>query len=953
VKAAPQPPTADGRFVIGTLLDGVLRVDEELGGGAFSRVYKVYHMDQQRTFAMKVLTRPDDADVLLAEYNQVGQFLPRHPHIARLRWMSRLAPPVGTPYILSDFVAGETLEPYCDGRKRLALSDVKAIGLKLLDALAALHGDPIPASEGGLAPWPVTSYDSVGDSGHVFLHRDIKPANVMLELPSGQPKLIDFNVSARADAATGRGGTPRYWAPDRGKPEWRPDADLFSLGVVLYELVAQRHPFPDDRPEGGEPYGVRDVCPDMSISKEFAEFLLKAIQPRGANRFASAREMAKALRAVPSLHAPAVPEAPVAPVGADAFPGITLEAWEVGKPNYNPYVTRLLTLYSQARRTNSGTRGLDEIARFTYVRTRLDTKLTPAIADGEFQLVVVTGNAGDGKTAFLQRVEQYFKKDLGVSVSALQNGNGSRWMHDGLSFETNYDGSQDEGDLESDAVLSRFLSPFADGVNAGLGGRQVRLIAINEGRLLDFLDHGAERQRFAGLRQQLKRALGGQLTPSALLAINLNLRAVAAGGRDSLVEQQLQQLLRDEIWAPCEGCAFRAHCPLRHNADSMRDSASGRAVRERVRRLFEVVHLRRRAHITMRDLRSALSWLLLRDTSCDDIAALLTSMDHVPSEEARAEKRNTLVHLAYPAAYMANDGVRRAAIDDRLVRLLREADVGLVDAPRLDRRLDAAPDSAVPWMAFDDRSSYQRELLHAWASAGPQSVEDASPAEVLLSRRRVVAMWRRWAYFERRDSGWADMLPYRSLELLERMLQARNDTDRQDGGLVVRDRVVEAISLSEGLRHPSVRGRYLALRVSRIKDPSVRSYRLFPRDDFEVLVGGGGLMAKYLESAPDTVELRPVAHRGVASLRIPLDLLEMLELIRRGYRPSPADLQGLFVNLVIFRNELLNLPFEKVLLTPDDETLYELAGTSTPQGAIQLDLSRVDDSALADIASES
>jgi hypothetical protein len=184
------------------------------------------------------------------------------------------------------------------------------------------------------------------------------------------------------------------------------------------------------------------------------------------------------------------------------------------------------------------------------------------------------------------------------------------------------------------------------------------------------------------------------------------------------------------------------------------------------------------------------------------------------------------------------------------------------------------------------------------------------------------------------------------------VLQACTDADRQKAGLVIRDRVVEAISLSEGLRHPSVRGRYLALRVARIKDPTVRSYRLFPRDGFEVLVGGGG-MAEFLESAPDAVELRPVAHRGVANLRIPLDLLEMLESIRHGYRPSPADLQGLFVNLVIFRNELLNLQFEKVLLTPDDETLYELAGTTTPQGAIQLDLSRVDDSALAGIASGS
>jgi serine/threonine protein kinase len=951
--ASASAVASDGRLIVGTLLDGVLRVDEEIGGGGFSRVYKVYHMDQQRTFAMKVLTRPDDADVLLTEYNQIGQYLPRHPHIARLRWMSRLAPPLGTPYILSDFVAGETLEPYSNGRKQLALSEVRAVGLKLLDALAALHGNPIPKAEGGLLDVGVgTPYDSIPNGTHVFLHRDIKPANVMLELPSGEPKLIDFNISARADEATGRAGTPRYWAPDRGKPEWRPDVDLFSLGVVLYELVGQRHPFPDDRPEGGEPYDIREICPELSISNDFADFLLKAVQPRSADRFVSAREMAKALRVIPNLHAAAAAGALVISDGANAFPGITLEPWEIGKPNYNPYVTRLLTLYSQAKRTNSGTRGLDEIAHLTYVPTRLDTHLTPAIADGKFRLVVVTGNAGDGKTAFLQRVEQYFRSDLGVAVTRLTNGNGSSWTRDALSFQTNYDGSQDEGDIESDAVLTRFFAPFADDVNHGLAGKEVRLIAINEGRLLDFLDHGAERARFAGLREQLKSALTGQSASAALLVVNLNLRAVAAGGRESLVEQQLQKMLRDEIWSPCEGCAFRTRCPLRHNADSMRDPASGRAARERVRRLFEVVHLRRRAHITMRDLRSALSWLLLRDHSCDDVARLLTSLDQAASEQVRMETRNTLVHLSYPAAYMVNDGIKRSTVDDRLVRLLREADVGLVDDPRLDRRLDAAPESAVPWMAFDDRSLYQRELLHAWAAAGPQTVEDGSPAEVLMSRRRALAMWRRWVYYERRDGGWTEMLPYRSLDLLERVLQAQSDAERAAAGVEVRDCVVEAVSLSEGLRHPGVRRRYLALRVSRIKDPTVRSYRLFPREEFEVLVGGGGRMAEYMESAPDAVELRPVAHRAVANLRIPLDLLEMLELIRRGYRPSPADLQGLFVNLVIFRNELLNLPFEKVLLTPDDETLYELAGTTTPYGTIQLDLSRLDDSAMDDLASE-
>jgi serine/threonine protein kinase len=935
---ATVPPPDPGHLEVGTVLDGVLRVDGDLGGGSFSRVYKVFHLDQQRTFAMKLLTRPEDADALLFEYNAVGQYLPRHPHIARLRWMSRLAPPLGTPYILSEYVDGETLEAYCDGRKRMALSQVREIGLKLLDALAALHGDPLGGS-------PVSSYGTERDAAHVFLHRDIKPANILLELPSGQPKLIDFNISARLDAARGRGGTPRYWAPDRGSPEWRPDADLFSLGVVLYEMVTHCHPFPDSRPEGGAPYPIRALRPELSISDEFAEFLLRAVQPRGGDRFSTARQMWQALRAVPHLHAPAAE--PVAlPRREEAYPGITLEAWEVGRPDYNPYVTRLLTLYSQARRTNAGTRGLDEIARYTYVRTRLDEQLAPALADGRFRLVIVTGNAGDGKTAFLQRVEQYFETDHDVRVERFASGNGSQWRHDGLAFETNYDGSQDEGDVESDAVLARFFAPFAEGETEADGGGEVRLIAINEGRLLDFLDHPAEGDRFRTLRRQVKAALSGDAPPPWLLVVNLNHRAVAAGGTNSLVERQLQALLRDEVWAPCDGCRLRAECPLLHNAQSMRDVASGAAVRERVRRLFEVVHLRRRLHVTMRDLRSALSWLLLRDHGCDDVALLLDRLGAGHSEADRSDARSVLVHLGYPAAFAADGAAQLATVDDRLVRLLRETDVGLVNDPQLDRRLDADPGAAVPWMAFDGRSGYLRALLRVWSDDGPRTAEDADLRTLLDRRRRAVGMWRRWAYFERQDSGWTGMLPYRSLGLLEGVLNPTDDAQRASRAERLRNSVVEAISISEGLRHRDVRARALALRVSRVKDPSVRSYRLFPRTDFDVMVSGTTVASAYMESAPDAVELRPVAHPGVASLRISLDLLEMLELIRHGYRPSPADLQGLFVNLVIFRNELLNLPFNEVLLAPGDDTLYQLTGRAEPSGFVRLQLVPVESGTL-------
>ena len=63
-------------------------------------------------------------------------------------------------------------------------------------------------------------------------------------------------------------------------------------------------------------------------------------------------------------------------------------------------------MYSQSARTNAGTRGLDAIGRETYVKTLLDENLRPAVLSGQFRLVIVTGNAGDGKTAFIQQIEQ-------------------------------------------------------------------------------------------------------------------------------------------------------------------------------------------------------------------------------------------------------------------------------------------------------------------------------------------------------------------------------------------------------------------------------------------------------------------------------------------------------------------------------------------------------------------
>jgi serine/threonine protein kinase len=896
----PSQPPVPTELKVGAVLDGKWRLDEDIGKGTFARVYRVFNLDHQRTYAMKVLVDAENNDLALHEFNQIQPLLPVHPNIVRIVWMDRLGSPLGHPYIVSEFVRGETLEPYCADERRLAWSDIKQIGIELLDALEALH-------ERGV------------------YHRDIKPPNVMLELPSHRPKLIDFNIAAKASEAKGKAGTRRYWAPDVTTFGWGAHADLFSLGVVLYELIVHRHPFPHDRPESGTPYDPRQIMVGgVHLSDELAEFLLKAVQPHATNRFQFASEMKAALVAVPSMLAPV--ETPSLLTGT--FSGIQLEPDEMERQDYNPYVTRMLTLYSQARRTNTGTRGLDDIARLTYVRTGLDDKLAPTITTGVHRLIIVTGNAGDGKTAFLQQVEALFEQN-GASMARLPSKNGSTWTWEGRNYETNYDGSQDEESRSNDAVLDAFLKPFEGEDMATLTGPDVRLIAINEGRLLDFLAHGPRADAYGGLRRFVNDALAGGQPPAGALLVNLNLRAVTAGGARSLVEQQLMQLLQPTLWAPCEGCSVRASCPLLHNANTLRDPNSGSAVRERLRRLFEVVHLRRRAHVTMRDLRSALSWLLLRDHGCGDVKEVLARASQVGPAP--------LVALYYTEAFADPESGAALPVDtagperavDRLVRRLREADVGRVDHPILDRHLDHSVDGGVPWMTFDGRSEVAAAQLRRYAADVPRPSDDVPFATVVDARRQLAAVLRRWAYYERRDNGWRDMLPYTSVALLEAVINASSYEDRNKACVELRDRVVEAVSVAEGVRNPVLRHNYLALRVSRVKTAAIRSYRLFPKERFRIDISRPA-HGNFLEFAPDAVEL--VSVEGPARLRISLDLLEMMELIRHGYRPTAADLQGLFVNLLIFRNELVATTFDRVLLSADDEQFFEVSAERRPEG---------------------
>ena len=111
----------------------------------------------------------------------------------------------------------------------------------------------------------------------------------------------------------------------------------------------------------------------------------------------------------------------------------------------------------------------------TYSETKLDKELIKDIKNLKYKLIIITGNAGDGKTAFIHRIESQ-----GTDKKAYDSNNGSCFYLNGVRFESNYDGSQDEDDKANDDVLAEFLAPFTNQTDY-TKATEGRVIAINEG----------------------------------------------------------------------------------------------------------------------------------------------------------------------------------------------------------------------------------------------------------------------------------------------------------------------------------------------------------------------------------------------------------------------------------------------------------------------------------------
>jgi hypothetical protein len=204
--ARGEPPEPTGSW-------GALTVFEEIGRGAFSRVYRARD-SLGRDVALKVFRDPTDSARLLDEGRRLTRV--RHDNVVVVHGAAQVNGQVG---LWMELIRGRTLEDELKTRGAFSAQEARLIGLDLCRALAAVH-------QAGL------------------VHRDVKAQNVMRE-QGGRIVLMDFGAGTEAEAADQRdvAGTPMYLAPEvfDGQPASRL-SDIYSLGVLLYHLVTGSYP---------------------------------------------------------------------------------------------------------------------------------------------------------------------------------------------------------------------------------------------------------------------------------------------------------------------------------------------------------------------------------------------------------------------------------------------------------------------------------------------------------------------------------------------------------------------------------------------------------------------------------------------------------------------------------------------------------------------------------------
>ncbi|MGZ4182403.1 MAG: protein kinase domain-containing protein, partial [Solirubrobacteraceae bacterium] len=243
--------------LLGTTLNGRYRLEARIGSGGMSTVYRALDETLERQVAIKLMNREvtSDSDQLerfRREARAVAQL--SHPHIVGV---IDAGEDEGRPYIVFEYVEGETLKERIRRNGRLPIAEAVAYGIEIARALGAAHARHI-------------------------VHRDVKPQNVLID-DEGSAKVTDFGIARTLDeeglTADGRVlGTTDYVSPEQALgQDVTGQSDLYSLGIVLYEMVTGEVPFRGENQVAVAMKHVREEVPDVQVRRPEVSSALAAV----------------------------------------------------------------------------------------------------------------------------------------------------------------------------------------------------------------------------------------------------------------------------------------------------------------------------------------------------------------------------------------------------------------------------------------------------------------------------------------------------------------------------------------------------------------------------------------------------------------------------------------------------------------------------------------------------
>jgi hypothetical protein len=426
------------------------------------------------------------------------------------------------------------------------------------------------------------------------------------------------------------------------------------------------------------------------------------------------------------------------------------------------------------------------------------------------------------------------------------------------------------------------------------------LTAINDGKLHAFFNQ--YKKEFNWLASTIFRIIfDNKSDTSSVCIVNLKERTLidlefGGDSENSLFDKNLKIFTDPKNWEICSTCSSNHLCPVYYNAKTLGVEEYSPIVRARLKLLFTISYLRKQRHNTIRNIRSALSFIITSNLDCSVVHRMVELSDH--SEIYKHRYFNSIFNSP----------------DESLMEL-REIDPGLKLLPKLDRKI------------YSFHTAQQFEQLKKIIFCENDFIDYT---KIQINSDDIINYWRRRFYFEGDEEKlreefneigeYHNLLPYKYLKSYLKHLKKQGNIE-----LLRRD-ISKGIAQLEGIRIPSLAEKRLLIKITHNSKEGLTVCKQFPIEEFEIFTPR--YEKKYLETIPHQMFLRHKESK--IQTKINLDIFEILRRMADGQLPASEEQKPILDELTEFKSRLHRLKADELLLI-ESNGLYHLIRKSKGQ----------------------